>query len=151
MPLTDFQKGVARVIAVNRKPESYIAGGAVINRGASGLRTSDDLDIFHDAYGGSCDSAAIVAASAVADEKSLTAVGYTLEWVIRQPGLVKAIVRRNDGHVRLDWTGDSACRFFPIQQDEEFEYCLHQADLATNKVLALVGRVEVRAFSISFN
>src|SRR5262249_61301666 len=39
-----------------------------------------------------------------------------------------------------------ACRFFPAQRDEDFGYCLHPADLATNKVLALVGRSEIRAF-----
>jgi hypothetical protein len=49
MPLTDFQRGVARLIAANRKPESHIAGGAVINRGESALCISKDLDIFQDA------------------------------------------------------------------------------------------------------
>ena len=34
MPLTEFQRGVARLIAVNRSPESHMAGGAVLNRGA---------------------------------------------------------------------------------------------------------------------
>ena len=48
MPLTDFQKGIARLIAANRTPESHVAGGAVINRGETGLRISDDLDVFHD-------------------------------------------------------------------------------------------------------
>ena len=46
MPLTPFQREVARVLATNRNPESHIAGGAVINRGESGLRISDDLDIW---------------------------------------------------------------------------------------------------------
>ena len=36
MPLMDFQKAVARSIAANRKPESHVAGGAVINRGEVG-------------------------------------------------------------------------------------------------------------------
>jgi hypothetical protein len=35
MPLTSFQSGVARVLAANRNPESYVAGGAVINRGCA--------------------------------------------------------------------------------------------------------------------
>jgi hypothetical protein len=48
--------------------------------------------------------------------------------------------------VRLDWTTDSVFRFFPVLPDEEFGYCLHRADLATNKVLALAGRSEVRDF-----
>jgi hypothetical protein len=43
MPLTSFQSGVARLLAANRNPESYVAGGAVINRGEAGLRLSDDL------------------------------------------------------------------------------------------------------------
>ena len=48
MPLTDFQRGVARLIAANRTPEGHVAGGAVINRGDAGLRISEDLGIFHD-------------------------------------------------------------------------------------------------------
>src|SRR5689334_3540645 len=39
---------------------------------------------------------------------------------------------------------DSAYRFFPLQRHEEFGLTLHPFDLATNKVLALVGRLEVR-------
>jgi hypothetical protein len=62
MPLTEFQRGVARLIATNRRPESHVAGGAVINRGESALRISNDLDIFQDA-------ADIVAACAEADER----------------------------------------------------------------------------------
>ncbi len=34
----------------------------------------------------------------------------------------------------------------PLKADEDFGYCLHPADLATNKVLALVGRSEIRDF-----
>jgi hypothetical protein len=49
-------------------------------------------------------------------------------------------------HLRLDWTTDSVFRFFPVLQDDEFGYCLHPADLATNKVLALAGRSEIRDF-----
>src|SRR5262249_41929001 len=41
---------------------------------------------------------------------------------------------------------DSAFRFFPAQPDPEFGWCLHRADLATNKVLALAGRSAVRDF-----
>ena len=63
MPLTPFQKGVVRILMTNRTPESHIARGAVINRGETGLRFSDDLDIFPDL-------AAIVAASAEQDARS---------------------------------------------------------------------------------
>jgi hypothetical protein len=139
MPLTAFQKEVARILAANRNPESHIAGGAVINRGEAGIRFSDDLDIFHDA-------AASVAASAAADEKALQAAGYAVTWTLRGEGIIKAVVTRGEDRLRLDWTTDSAFRFFPVQPDEEFGYCLHRADLATNKVLALAGRSEVRDF-----
>jgi hypothetical protein len=40
----------------------------------------------------------------------------------------------------------SVFQFFPLQPDAEFGYCLHTADLATNKALALAGRAEVRDF-----
>jgi hypothetical protein len=146
MPLTDFQKGVARLIAANRSPESHVAGGAVINRGEAGLRISEDLDIFHDVPEGGPTAAEMVAASAEADERVLRGAGYAVEWKTRVPGLFRAVVSRGDDHLRLDWTTDSAFRFFPAQPDEDFGYCLHPADLATNKVLALVGRSEIRDF-----
>jgi hypothetical protein len=139
MPLTPFQKGVARILAKHRNPESHVAGGAVINRGEDGLRISDDLDIFHDL-------AAIVAASAEADAQALRAEGHAVEWTLRGEGIFRAEVTRGEDRLRLDWTTDSAFRFFPALPDEEFGYCLHPADLATNKVLALAGRSEVRDF-----
>jgi len=139
MPLTAFQREVARVLARNRNPDSHIAGGAAINRGEAGLRFSDDLDIFHD-------TAANVAVSAELDEKALLGAGYSVDWKIRKEGLFRADVSRGGDHLRLDWSEDSVFRFFPVQEDEEFGYCLHQADLATNKVLALAGRGEVRDF-----
>ncbi len=139
MPLTPYQREVARVLAANRSPESHIAGGAVINRGDAGLRFSDDLDIFHDA-------AESVAASAEVDEKALGAAGYAVEWTLRGAGIIKAVVTRGEGRVRLDWTTDSAFRFFPAVRDDDFGYRLHDADLATNKVLALAGRSEVRDY-----
>jgi hypothetical protein len=139
MPLTPFQREVARVLAANRNPESHVAGGAVINRGDAGLRISDDLDIFHDA-------AESVAASAEADERALHDAGFSVSRTFRGEGIIKAVVTRGDDHVRLDWTTDSAFRFFPAVPDEDFGYRLHDADLATNKLLALAGRSEVRDY-----
>jgi hypothetical protein len=141
MPLTEFQKGVARLIAKNRKPESPIAGGAVINREDTALRISNDLDIFQDTAG-------IVAQCAEADERVLKEAGYLVEWEIRndRDQFFRAIVSRDGEQVRLDWSSDAAFRFFPAQKDDDFGYCLHRADLATNKVLALAGRSEIRDF-----
>jgi hypothetical protein len=53
-------------------------------------------------------------------------------------------VRRGAESVILQWTHDSAFRFFPLIEHPELGLTLHPFDLATNKVLALVGRVEAR-------
>lgn len=139
MPLTEYQRKIVHILAANRNPESYVAGGSVINRGEAGLRISDDLDIFHDA-------AASVAAAAAADEQSLRAEGYAITRTLTADGMIKAEVMRGDERVRLDWATDSAFRFFPVVPDDEFGFRLHDADLATNKILALAGRSEVRDF-----
>jgi len=48
--------------------------------------------------------------------------------------------------VIVQWAHDSAYRFFPLLRHEELGLVLHPFDLATSKVLALVGRVEPRDF-----
>lgn len=139
MPLTSAQRAVAAILARARNPESHFAGGAVINRAADSPRYSADLDIFHDV-------ATSVANSAEADSKTLEIAGYRVEWLLRQPSVIRAQATKEGDTVRLDWTSDSAFRFFPAQRDADFGYCLHPADLATNKALALAGRTEIRDF-----
>ena len=51
---------------------------------------------------------------------------------------------RDDETLLLQWARDSAYRFFPLIEHDELGVVLHPFDLATNKVLALVGRLEVR-------
>jgi hypothetical protein len=46
VPLTKLQSHVLRVLAAERSPDSYVAGGVAINR--EGPRFSDDIDIFQD-------------------------------------------------------------------------------------------------------
>jgi hypothetical protein len=46
----------------------------------------------------------------------------------------------------MQWARDSAYRFFPLVEYPELGLTLHPFDLATSKVLALVGRVEPRDF-----
>ncbi len=139
MPLTAFQKEVVRVLAAGRNPESHLAGGTVINRDDASPRYSNDLDLFHDA-------AESVAVCAEADAQELFKQGYSVDWQLRQPGFHRASVRRGADSLKLDWCTDSAFRFFPVQPDPVFGYCLHRADLATNKALALAGRAEIRDF-----
>lgn len=139
MPLTPLQKDVLRLLASHRDPESYVAGGTVLHRLDASPRYSRDIDLFHDV-------AASVAISVAADAATLTAAGFQVEWLIQQPSLHRARVSRAGEELRLDWCHDSAFRFFPVQSDPDFGYCLHPADLATNKVLALAGRTEIRDF-----
>lgn len=135
MPLSDLQSAILRTLAAHRNPESYVAGGSVLNR--DGPRVSADIDIFHDRE-------AAVAAAAEGDASILTSEAFNLTWLHREPGLHAAIVTRDGASTRLEWARDSDFRFFATVRDETFGYRLHLLDLATNKVLAAAGRREPR-------
>ena len=139
MALTNIQREVCRVLAKQRiaSGESYVAGGAALNTLLDAPRISQDLDLFHD-------TAAALAATWSADRAALLGSGYEVEVVRERPTFVEAIVRRGTEAVILQWTHDSAFRFFPLVEHPELGLTLHPFDLATNKVLALVGRVEAR-------
>jgi hypothetical protein len=70
--------------------------------------------------------------------------GYSVRPLRERPSFVEAEVVRGDSAVVLQWARDSAYRFFPLIEHPEFGLTLHPFDLATNKVLALIGRLEVR-------
>jgi hypothetical protein len=95
------------------------------------------VDLFHD-------TAEALAKTFEADQNELARHGLDLHVVRERPAFVEAEVRRGADVVLLQWVQDSAYRFFPLVRDETFGLTLHPFDLATNKVLALVGRVEVR-------
>ncbi|MCI0376083.1 MAG: nucleotidyl transferase AbiEii/AbiGii toxin family protein [Gemmataceae bacterium] len=139
MPLTALQKEVLQLLAKHRNPESHAGGGAVINRALDSPRYSSDLDFFHDIAGS-------LVTSAETDVQVLQSHGFAVEWLLRLEFLLRARIVRNVDELRLDWCFDSAFRFFPVQADPEFGYCLHPADLATNKLLAVVGRAVIRDF-----
>jgi len=139
MPISGIQAEVLRRIAANRSPESYVAGATVLHRADDTPRFSQDLDFFHDIE----DS---VAQSAEKDGATLIDAGYDFTWLLRTPTFHRAVVTVGDRQLKLEWAQDSAFRFFPVQQDEHFGYRLHDADAATNKLLALAGRDEIRDF-----
>ena len=58
----------------------------------------------------------------------------------------KARVSREASSVDVDWSHDSAFRFFPIVQDELLGWRLHLFDMATIKALALGSRMETRDY-----
>lgn len=139
MALTAFQRDVCRLIAANRvaSGESYVAGGAALNLATGSSRLSRNIDLFHD-------RADAVAASWDTDRATLSDAGFIVRAVRERPGFVEASVERGGGIVTLQWTADSAFRFFPLVGHDELGLTLHPFDLATNKVLALVGRLEPR-------
>ena len=139
MALTNLQRRICRLVAGNRiaSGESYLAGAAALNELVGGARLSRDIDIFHD-------TEEAVAYAWAEDRRSLEAAGYGVRAVREVRSYVEAEVGIEGETVRVEWARDSAYRFFPLVQNEAFGLVLHPFDLATNKVLALVGRLEVR-------
>ena len=139
MPLTEFQGKLLALLARNRTPDSYLAGGAALHFSPNSTRYSDDLDFFHD-------STERVASAFAEDSALLEREGYALDVQISQPGFIRAIVRRGDEATRVDWAHESAWRFLPPVRDPLGGYLLHEIDLAINKTIALAGRDEPRDF-----
>jgi len=141
MALTSFQRDVCRLLADNRvrNGESYVAGAAALNEILGAPRRSRDIDLFHDTEDA-------LASSWGTDRDSLQKAGYDLSVIRERPTFVEAQVRRGTASVVIQWAHDSAYRFFPLAQHDELGLTLHPFDLATSKVLALVGRVEPRDF-----
>jgi hypothetical protein len=139
MALTDFQRSVCRLIAQSRieSGESYVAGAAALNEILVAPRVSHDIDLFHD-------TEQALQASWESDRKLLEAQGLAVEILRERPSFVEAVVAQAGERLLLQWVRDSAYRFFPLVAHPDLGLTLHPFDLATNKVLALVGRVEVR-------
>ena len=139
MALTALQRRVCRLLADQRKRsgESYVAGGVALNEVVAGARRSRDVDLFHDT------EAALVATWA-ADRAALDSAGLRVETVRELPAFVEARVSDASDTVLVQWGRDSAFRFFPLVEHDTFGLTLHPLDLATNKLLAIVGRREAR-------
>jgi len=139
MALTDFQRDVCRILAARRRDggESYVAGGLALNELLRQPRRSRDVDLFHD-------TEAALAATWPADRAALEAAGYGLRVLRETAGFVEALAERGHQSLLIQWTRDSAFRFFPLVEDATLGLTLHPLDLAANKVLALVGRLEPR-------
>ncbi len=139
MALTDFQRTVCRLLADQRiaSGESYVAGGTALNELIGASRISRDIDLFHDT-----DEALEV--SWESDQRMLRQHGFDVRVLRQRPSFVEAQVSRGSSTVLMEWARDSAYRFFPLVQHADLGLTLHPFDLGTNKVLALVGRLEVR-------
>lgn len=139
MPITPFQREVSRLLAVNRAPDSYLAGGAALHLRPNSKRYSNDLDYFHD-------SEERVAKAFADDRAVLESKGIRVSVQVAQPGYIRALAGRGDDCTKIEWAHDSAWRFMPPVRLPDAGYALHPVDLAVNKVLALAGRDEPRDF-----
>ena len=139
MSLTPFQRDVCRLLAGERRAhgESYVAGGVALSVALDTHRLSRDVDLFHDTI-------EAVTRTWDRDRLALFAAGYAVRPLRERPGYVEAEVARDGVRVVIEWARDSAFRFFPLVEHEDLGLTLHPFDLATNKVLALVGRLEAR-------
>lgn len=146
MGLSAFQRSVCRLLADERvrNGESYLAGGATLNELIGAPRLSRDIDLFHDTEDA-------LAAAWMADRLTLERAGFGVRVFRERPGFVEADISRGGESVLMQWARDSAFRFFPLVEHAEFGLTLHPFDLATSKVLALVGRVEPRDFIDTLN
>jgi predicted nucleotidyltransferase component of viral defense system len=125
------------LLASNRAPDSYLAGGTALHAAPNSRRFSNDVDYFHD-------SIARVAEAFAADRAVLESHGFTVTVEVQQPGHIRARVAAGGDETRLEWAHDSSWRFLPVLRDEVVGFVLHPVDLALNKVLALAGRDEPR-------
>lgn len=143
MPVTDFQREVLGVIAANRDELSHFAGGLVLNADPKSARFSHYFDIFHEV-------AEDVASSSNTDVATLRAAGYEVSLVTgdwsKPSTFRKAVVKRGEQSVEIDWAADSAFRFFPVEKDSLLGCRLHLFDMATSKALALCSRSETRDY-----
>lgn len=139
MPVTPFQRKILKLLARQRieRGESYVAGGVALNLLLEAQRSSRDIDLFHD-------TAAALSATWAADRKIIEANGYEVRILREAPSFVEALIVSGDEITAMQWARDSAYRFFPLVVDETLGLALHSFDLATNKVLAMAGRLEVR-------
>ncbi len=139
MALTEFQRVVLRLLSDARRErgERYVAGGVALNLLLDTPRVSRDIDLFHD-------STAALAVSWSSDRTVMESSGFTVSVIRKSPAFVEAIVAGETGRCVVEWARDSAFRFFPLIDDPVLGLTLHPFDLATNKVLALAGRLEVR-------
>src|SRR4051812_5469348 len=139
MPLGQFEREVLSLLSQNRNPDSFVAGATVLHQARNSPRASRDIDVFHDL-------AESIATAVGQDASVLKAHGYAVELAPPQPSFQRGVISRENHQTKIEWLYDSAFRFFPIEPDREMGFKLNFWDAATNKLLALAGRNEVRDY-----
>jgi hypothetical protein len=123
MAATAFQRQLCRLIAKSRRDsgESYVAGGVALNTLLQAPRISRDIDLFHDTNEALHNS--------WTDDRALLARdGYALDVIREAPAYVEAVVSKGTDRAIVQWLPESAFRFFPLVEDEDFGLVLHPFD-----------------------
>lgn len=97
------------------------------------------MDFFHD-------SEERVATAYDGDKSLLEKMGYSIKVLLNQPGFIRSVVSKERGETKVEWAHDSCWRFLPPIKHDRVGFTLHPIDLSINKLLALVGRDEVRDY-----
>lgn len=141
MAATKFQAEILKRLARLRIDggSTYIAGGLALNHALKAPRLSHDIDVFNDT------EEAVVAAFKK-DVATLREAGYEVAVKREESYFREVTVSLGDESTDVQWAHDSAYRFFPLVEDPLLGLTLHPFDLATNKVLALIGRHKARDF-----
>lgn len=141
MAATGFQAEILKRIARSRIDggQSYVAGGLALNVAMGTPRLSHDIDVFND-------TVEAVASAFDRDTAILRNAGYDVLSKRQYDNFREATISRGTDSTDIQWAYDSAYRFFPLVEDPLLGLTLHPFDLATNKVLALIGRREPRDF-----
>jgi hypothetical protein len=137
MPIGEFEREVLGIIAANRTAESFVGGATVLHVSPTSPRASADVDVFHD-------STEALRVAAEQDLESLRLAGYVTEVLSQQEGFIRARILKSGRRTKIEWVRDSVFRFFPVEPDVQLGWKLNFWDAATNKVLAFVGRDELR-------
>jgi hypothetical protein len=103
----------------------------------STARRSRDINLFHD-------TGEALAVTWTLDRETLRSAGYDVAVRREAASFVEARVAMAGKSTSIQWARDSAFRFFPLVEDSLMGLALHPFDLATNKALAMAGRLEVR-------
>jgi hypothetical protein len=80
------------------------------------------VDLFHDTQ-------EALAFTWEADRRLLETHGFKIRIVRERPAFAEAIIARDCSQVLLQWTCDSAYRFFPLVEHPDFGLTLHSASL----------------------
>ena len=130
--LDPFQSQVLQILATSRSADSYVAGGAALNR--DGTRQSRDIDIFHH-------TVALIDAAMARDLDALRRAGWEVRRDRETSTLREWTVRGDAGQAtKIQWTRDTSWLFFPVVADAEFGFMLAFEDLAINKMSAAADR-----------